>query len=220
MALNVKKLRAEVQQKMASNTGATIVIALVFFLLCAVTGVTVLTAGTAASGRLSGLAAAEQEYYSVTSAAETVEQMIKGQRFAAYQEKEGGVPLMGENVIYTQKPGGELGAMLTDAVAAIYEKGREGYEETFTLALTGEEEKTEITGRLSMSEDYSVTVTLKSAASDKYVCRVSAGSLVDHRADVFERKNAAGKVVAVAREDIAVTWDKCSVSKIGEEVQF
>ncbi len=57
------------RNKLKSNTGASISIALLLFLVCTVVGAVVLTAATASAGRVSQLAEADQRYYSVTSAA-------------------------------------------------------------------------------------------------------------------------------------------------------
>ena len=67
------------KQKLKSQTGASITFALLLFLVCAVVGSVVLTAGTAAAGRLSELAESDQRYYSVTSAAQLLRTMVEGE---------------------------------------------------------------------------------------------------------------------------------------------
>ena len=59
----------QIQQKLRSRNGATITYALLLFLVCAVIGSVVLTAGTAAAGRLSSSVEMDRRYFSVTSAA-------------------------------------------------------------------------------------------------------------------------------------------------------
>lgn len=56
-------------KKLRSQTGASLILALLLFLVCAVVGSVVLTAGTAAAGRLSEMSEMDQRYYAVTSAA-------------------------------------------------------------------------------------------------------------------------------------------------------
>ncbi len=56
--------------KMNSKKGASLMLALLLFLVCAVVGSVILTAGTAASGRISSLREMDQRYYAVMSAAE------------------------------------------------------------------------------------------------------------------------------------------------------
>lgn len=69
----------KLKQKLMSQTGASITFALLLFLVCAVVGSVVLTAGTAAAGRLSELAESDQRYYSVTSAAQLLRTMVEGE---------------------------------------------------------------------------------------------------------------------------------------------
>ena len=64
--------------KMKSNSGATILFALLVFLVCAVIGSVVLSAGTAASGRFSKTAESDRRYYAVESAARLLEGVFDG----------------------------------------------------------------------------------------------------------------------------------------------
>ena len=76
-----------IHHKLRSRTGASLSIALLLFLVCLAVASVVLTAGTAASGRLSELREADQRYYSVTSAAELVRDMIGDQTVTFTQTK-------------------------------------------------------------------------------------------------------------------------------------
>lgn len=60
---------AHVKQKLRSQRGASLSMALMLFLVCAVVASIVLAAATAASGRQSQLEAMDKSYYNVTSAA-------------------------------------------------------------------------------------------------------------------------------------------------------
>lgn len=57
------------KQKLRSRTGASITVALLLFLVCAVLSSVVLAAATSAAGRMSNMAETDQRYYAVTSAA-------------------------------------------------------------------------------------------------------------------------------------------------------
>ena len=69
----------KLKQKLKSQTGASITFALLLFLVCAVVGSVVLTAGTAAAGRMSELAKMDQRYCSVTSAVQLLQDIISDQ---------------------------------------------------------------------------------------------------------------------------------------------
>ena len=67
-----------IMRKLRSEKGASISFALLLFLVCAVAGSVILTAATAAAGRMSRLAESDQRYYSVTSAAELLKKEFDG----------------------------------------------------------------------------------------------------------------------------------------------
>ena len=58
-----------IKKKLSSQRGASLTFALLLFLVCSVVGSVVLTAGTAAAGRMSEISEMDQRYYSVNSAA-------------------------------------------------------------------------------------------------------------------------------------------------------
>lgn len=64
----ISELRRAASAKIRSDKGASLSIALLLFLVCTVVGAVVLTAGTAAAGRLADMPEADQRYYSVASA--------------------------------------------------------------------------------------------------------------------------------------------------------
>jgi len=66
-------------KKLRSGKGASITFALLLFLVCSVVGTVVLTAGTAAAGRIADIKEYDQRYYSASSAAELLINLIDGQ---------------------------------------------------------------------------------------------------------------------------------------------
>ena len=73
------QLRHIIRKKLSSSRGASITMALLLFLACAVIGAVVLNAGTASAGRLSDMAKTDRRYYSVASAAELLAKELNGQ---------------------------------------------------------------------------------------------------------------------------------------------
>ena len=80
-------IKTKVKNKIESGKGASILFALLVLLVCMVVGSVVLTAGTAAAGRLSNTAEADQRYYAVSSAAEVLRDAFDGQRIDIRKEK-------------------------------------------------------------------------------------------------------------------------------------
>ena len=69
-------MRKDILTKLKSNSGASLMAALLFFIMCATVGSFVLAAATASSGRLAGLKRNEQAHYAVNSAAEVLSETI------------------------------------------------------------------------------------------------------------------------------------------------
>ena len=67
----------KVIKKLKSDTGATLMMALLFFVVCAVTGSMILVSATAASGRLEGMKRRDQNYYAVRSAVKLCEKQLE-----------------------------------------------------------------------------------------------------------------------------------------------
>lgn len=63
-------MKSIVRRKLKSNEGASLMVALLFFVVCATVGSIVLTAATAAAGRMDGLKKNNQEFYALKSAAQ------------------------------------------------------------------------------------------------------------------------------------------------------
>ena len=74
-------------KKLKSNSGASLSLALLLFVVCAVVGSVILAAVTAGSGRMSKLAEMDQRYYSVTSAAELLRDTLDGQCITIIRKK-------------------------------------------------------------------------------------------------------------------------------------
>ena len=68
-----------IKKKLKSSRGASLSIALLLFLVCAVLGSVILKSATASSGRLAGVQEADQRYYSVNSAADLLASQLDGQ---------------------------------------------------------------------------------------------------------------------------------------------
>ncbi len=73
--------------KLRSGRGASLLVALLLFMICSVISVVVLTAATAVSGRASKLAESDQRYFSVASAAELLAQELNGKSVSIVQEE-------------------------------------------------------------------------------------------------------------------------------------
>ena len=80
-------MKKTVTRKFRSNEGATLAMALMLFLVCAVIGMIILTAGTIAAGRLADKAEMDQRYYLATSTADLIENKINTKESVVIREK-------------------------------------------------------------------------------------------------------------------------------------
>lgn len=90
-------LYSKTMTKLRSRRGASITIALLLFLVCAVVGSVVLAAGTASSGRVSDLARMDRRYYAVASAAELLARELSGKE-VVYEETGSVTTINGANI--------------------------------------------------------------------------------------------------------------------------
>ena len=81
-------MKRKTHSVLRSRTGASITFALLLFLVCAVVGALVLTAGSAAAGRVSNLAQSDQRYYNVTSAAGLLADELSGKKVTIVRTRE------------------------------------------------------------------------------------------------------------------------------------
>lgn len=80
------------KQKLSSKRGASLAIGLVFFLICAMVGASVLAAATASSGSIQTKRQTHQDYLAVSSAAQLLRDEILSSEFqAVYNEGDSGM---------------------------------------------------------------------------------------------------------------------------------
>ncbi len=78
----MKRLLLKIKTKIYSESGASVVLALLFFAMCAMVGSVVLTAGSATAGRNLELTKDTQEQYTLESAARVLAKRLKGYTFS------------------------------------------------------------------------------------------------------------------------------------------
>lgn len=202
------------RNRIRSNSGATILLALLFFLLCAMAGSIILSAGSAAAGRISGLKETEQSFYSVTSAAQVLREEIEGQEFRAYTETIDGVSTGGP--VYEVMPESKLGKVLEKAIIEIYEDKQSTADANLTISPSDAEYKDilgEVKANLVMTDDYKIEITFTVNDSQKYICKLTAKALVDRTHSDYEEEDASGRLQRIERSEIHVYWNECIIDK-------
>lgn len=198
------------RNRIRSNSGATILLALLFFLLCSLAGSVILTAGSAASGRISGLQETEQSFYSVTSAAQVLKEEIEGQEFQAYTENDGAPN-------YTKVPDCKFKDFLIDAFKEIYEENKTvtGQVNLAIHPSSNDQEKVTktVNAKFIMKNDYTIEITFSQEGSEKYLCKLTATPQVNRNITTSDITNENNEVVEVVTKTIQVHWNECRIDK-------
>ena len=121
-------MKNRIKDKLRSQTGASITYALLIFLVCAIIGSAVLTAGTAASGRLSQMVEIDQRYYSVNSAASLLIDLMERDKIV-YEQPETSTEDTNSDDDQNGDQTGDAGADGGDAIPA----------DSYTYYVNGEE---------------------------------------------------------------------------------
>ena len=118
-------MKNRILTKLRSRTGASITFALLLFLVCAVLASVILVAASAAAGRMSGIAEADQRYYAVTSAAELLRDLLEDHPASVVVIKDDNSPL-GKNVYLADDPASAI-VRVDDGwtnISGSYDKGK------------------------------------------------------------------------------------------------
>lgn len=75
-------------RKLNNNNGASILIALIFLLVCITVGLIILTAASSSSGVADGMKKHEQDYFTVSSAAQLIRHELSGATFTVTRKSE------------------------------------------------------------------------------------------------------------------------------------
>lgn len=104
------------RRKLKSENGASLTFALIIFLVCAVVGSVVLTAGTTAAGRFSKLTEMDKRYYNVMSAVNLLSEELSGKEVKIIREKKT-EDTISTTYVVDAGPGGGLSTTETDSTS-------------------------------------------------------------------------------------------------------
>ena len=197
------------KRKLRSESGVTLLMALLFFLLCALGSSVVLAAGSTASGRIAGLEQDQQAFYTVTSAAQVLQEEINGTSFTGKQET------LGEKSI-TIPVYGSLSNLMNTAVESVYINGVP-YEDTLTIR---PQSMTDTFGAVkaafTMDKDYNISIALSlndAELSNKYQCVVTAKGNSHITAVTETRNDSEGNDYIVLITTTDITWSDALIKK-------
>ena len=227
-------------KKLKSKNGATVLIALVFFLLCAAAGSVLLAACTASSGRMADLVYQEQAYYSVSSAARMFRDVIENKTFGYYVLEgdyptgEGSEPSEG----YVNPPSGELASLLSEGGLKIFKQSvdsgllNEDYEKELSITAPGLDE---VTCKFKMEKDtYNIVADFMCSHEGKALYKIRltipAAMIKDKSEEyiTYDTVDPGADSILSTDDDITIThtyskittslsWGKGKITKLGKE---
>lgn len=140
-------------KKCKSTSGASLFIALLFFLMCGLAGSVIITAASTSAGSLLYLKKDEQSYYTVLSAARLLKKEIQGEKYSRCQ-------IISENKqevldYYNELPQKAIKDFLKKAADTIFESG--SYSDIWTIE-SSESVIQSVTANFVMDNQYNITI--------------------------------------------------------------
>lgn len=201
--------------KLRSRRGASLILAAVYFLICAFVGGTVLAAASSGGAHLKNRRAQEQSYQIARSAAQLIQSELTVEN--GYLQAEITKTLSGGTTSYTLKsvesPETLQGLVCKGAAAKYAQKlGDTGVFSDYKATGKLELELTENTDGVDSTEEHKDTVEIRYAVGDNYDLTVTIGEgEEDSRLCVFMKAS-----VAERSDGITVTWTSPVIRKAGE----
>lgn len=196
-----------VKKKCKNTSGASILIALFFLLLCALAGSVILSAASVSSGRLSNLKKNEQSYYTVSSAARLVKQELEEEKYERYQMFSEDGTLLDDKCYEVPKK--ELKDFLKKATDTVFDT-KDSYEDTWTVE-TSETVIRDVVAQFSMDKQYNITVTLSEGNA---VCILKIPATFSEREEtILDDTGAEGEKRQESRITTTVTWTNGVIEK-------
>lgn len=143
------------KHKFTSESGASILIALIFLLLCTVAGSVILTAASTASGRVHYEQQQQQMYYSVLSATRLFQKELEGQRYSRYQVVSPNNQVLDKG--HYETPGGNLSQLLLRAADHVFQTTT-SYSRQWEIEVSEEVIET-VSALFCMDKNYNITIT-------------------------------------------------------------
>lgn len=148
-------MRNQLTTKLKNRNGASLMLALLVFLICALCGLVVLAAGSAAAGRISGIKESSQNQYSLTSAAQVFQDELNDAQYTYSAE---------ENTKGSVTPaGGVLNNVLVYLCDSV-SNNQKTATTTAQLTVTNEESgllNAKVNIEITMKTDYSITAVFQ-----------------------------------------------------------
>ena len=209
-----------IKKKLSDNSGASLLIALLFFMICAVIGSMIITISMAASGRMQNLKDNQQSYYTVYSAVKLLTQEITENKYSKYKYQIVNTSDNTSNVpesTYQEEPTGQLKELLKKAADTIFQSVESNpnitYQDTLTISLSSNLEGltiSPVTVQFQMDAQYEISLRVFDTEEPSVVYEVSIPA-------IFLQNQTKSIVIIDKKEYMRSTttlrWGKAAISK-------
>lgn len=202
-----------VTEKLKSRAGASLLFAILAFLLCVLAGTAALTAAAANSGRYTHLEAEQQAYLAVSSAVKLMRNQLAKNNFTATKETT------------TTDPGGAGGTTTIPGEYSISEKNFtfsdswftdcfekaangepiSGGNKEFTIKLDG---VPDVTAAVTVSANFQVSVELYVGTDKNYLTNLTLVPTRENLPTETVRAESGGTVTTTTTQKFTVTWQE------------
>ena len=194
-----------IKQKWNSTSGASLLIALFFLLLCAIVGSIILTSASVASGRFANLKEVEQSYYSVSSASKLLKAELEGEKYSKYEIiSKDGMPLENE---YYALPQNKMKEFLIKGVEQVMTSQTE-YSDIFTI-YSSEQVMEEVTAYFSMDPQYNISITVTQGRTK---CMVSIPAVYSENTETILYEDSSKEEMEGIRITKTILWTEGEIT--------
>lgn len=194
-----------IKQKWNSTSGASLLIALFFLLLCAIVGSIILTSASVASGRFANLKEVEQSYYSVSSASKLLKAELEGEKYSKYEIiSKDGIPLENE---YYALPQNKMKEFLIKGVEQVMTSQTE-YSDIFTI-YSSEQVMEEVTAYFSMDPQYNISITVTQGRTK---CMVTIPAVYSENTETILYEDSSKEEMEGIRITKTILWTEGEIS--------
>ena len=165
--LNIQ-MRKSLSKKLKSNEGASLMVALLFFVVCAAIGSIILTAATATSGRMKGVKTDNQSYYALMSAAKVFEDEWSTGGVTLYRENGKVMTIDSTNHLRTDSWYDPDFVSSRDMLASsVYRNGETAPEsQSYVMSIPAISDLSEVKADVTMDKNYDISVVISTLNSD------------------------------------------------------
>ncbi len=146
-----------IREKLTSENGASLLAALLFFVICAIIGGVILTSASVASGRMTGLRKSNQEYYSLTSAAKLFKDTWGTGSLMIYQRADGTI-IKASNNSYGNNFAQTRDAMVEEIFFNEFGEENPTAHRVYYISIPEDPGISDIKAEITMNSDYSTYI--------------------------------------------------------------